>query len=475
MKRQIRTAAGTTEETYQYEPGTDEFQLDGEIQGKGDVMCHWTNVSDSILQVHRKHTAGVTLHHVATEDVSSRSADAYVDDTDAYAEPVPHQPTDEEWFEEMENPTFAIIDPQPLETISILQGCAQMWVFLVLMIGHLMAFHKCSWQLLAYMAVNGRMTPMTRENMLGDLHLHDLNNIHSKIKYKDNDTPNEGLGFSIAPLGNQEPEYKKRLEQAKYCASCISSATFATTEAWLALVTRVLPKVTYPFMLTRFNKKQIYRLMVTLDNAILPKLGISRKMKRVAVYAPLELGGIGYPFIGTVQDQKGIGHLVKHLQWNKEIGNDMRILLSAAQLHSGLTTPIMDDTSTPITYLEDGYIAHLRHRLHELKGSVWIENVWVPALQRLKDASLMDRFSQVKGATKHKLRIANECRIFLRVITIAELADINGRFISPDRLDGTWQAKSNLRWPTQCKPTKKMWDVFRWFLRKSFCQKPKVV
>ena len=76
MKRQIRTAAGTTEETYQYEPGTDEFQLDGEIQGKGDVMCHWTNVSDSILQVHRKHTAGVTLHHVATEDVSSRSADA---------------------------------------------------------------------------------------------------------------------------------------------------------------------------------------------------------------------------------------------------------------------------------------------------------------------------------------------------------------------------------------------------------------
>lgn len=475
MKRQIRTAAGTTEATYQFDPETDEYELDGEIQGKGDVMCHWTNVSDSIIQTHRKHTAGVTLHHVATGDTSSRSADAYVDDTDVYAEPVPFQPTDEEWFAEQESPTFAVIDPQPLETMHILQACAQMWVYLVLTIGHLMAFHKCSWQLLAYKPVDGRMIPMTSDDRQGNLHLHDLNGIHSKITHKKNDNPNVGLGFSIAPLGDQEPEYQKRLAQAKFCASCISTATFTTAEAWLALVTRVLPKVTYPFMLTRFNKKQIYRLMVTLDNAILPKLGISRKMKRVAVYAPLELGGIGYPFIGTIQDQKGIGHLVKHLQWNKEIGNDMRILLSVAQLHSGFTTPIMDDTSMPINYLEQGHIAHLRQRLHELKGSVWIENVWVPALQRLKDVSIMERFSQVPGATEYKLRMANECRLFLRVITIAELANVDGRFISPDRLDGSWQAQSTLRWPTQCKPSKKMWENFRWFLRKSFCQLPRIV
>ena len=77
--------------------------------------------------------------------------------------------------------------------------------------------------------------------------------------------------------------------------------------------------------------------------------------------------------------------------------------------------------------------------------SVWIENVWVPAHQRLKDASIMSRFAQVKGATEHKLRIANECRLFLRVITIAELANVDGRFISPDRLDGSWQAQSTIQ------------------------------
>ena len=40
VKRQVRTAAGTSTATYQQDPG--DLDLDGKIQGKGDVMCLWT-------------------------------------------------------------------------------------------------------------------------------------------------------------------------------------------------------------------------------------------------------------------------------------------------------------------------------------------------------------------------------------------------------------------------------------------------
>ena len=36
-------------------------------------------------------------------------------------------------------------------------------------------------------------------------------------------------------------------------------------------------------------------------------------MARAIVYGPQDLGGVGYPSLGTIQDQKGIGHLLKHL------------------------------------------------------------------------------------------------------------------------------------------------------------------
>ena len=57
---------------------------------------------------------------------------------------------------------------------------------------------------------------------------------------------------------------------------------------------------------------------------MLPKMGINRKMKQAVVYVPLDLGGIGYPYISTIQDQKGISHFVKHLQWGQEIGTELR-------------------------------------------------------------------------------------------------------------------------------------------------------
>ena len=73
-------------------------------------------------------------------------------------------------------------------------------------------------------------------------------------------------------------------------------------------------------------------------------------MPRAVVYGPLDLGGMGYPSFHTIQDQRRIGHIVKHLKWGKDVGKDFRILLSAAQLHAGLTLPILDETGMRLTW-----------------------------------------------------------------------------------------------------------------------------
>ena len=63
----------------------------------------------------------------------------------------------------------------------------------------------------------------------------------------------------------------------------------------------------------------------------------------------------------------------------------------------------------------------------------------------------------------------NEVRIYLRVVTIADLADEEGEYIPDGMLCGDWQAGSDLKWPRQPEPGKKSWALFQKCLRHAFC------
>ena len=117
--------------------------------------------------------------------------------------------------------------------------------------------------------------------------------------------------------------------------------------------------------------------------------------------------------------------LVKTLAMGGEIGTDLKITLSAAQLTSGLVTPILDDTELDLPHLEDGVILHLRSTLKKLNGNLHIEKVWTPSLQREGDKSIMEVFAHIPtklpdgrtnaSATKLKriMQNANTCRLSL--------------------------------------------------------------
>jgi hypothetical protein len=79
-----------------------------------------------------------------------------------------------------------------------------------------------------------------------------------------------------------------------------------------------------------------------------------------------------------------------------------------------------------MNYIDKGWIVDLRERLNEIGGKLWIEDAWQPQLQREGDFSLMERFLSVKTTTRQQ----NQLRMvlhWLRVITLADLADPTGR------------------------------------------------
>jgi len=171
----------------------------------------------------------------------------------------------------------------------------------------------------------------------------------------------------------------------------------------------------------------------------------------------------------TVQTQTQLIYILKQLRWDKEVANDFLVTLDQVQLCSGFVLPIMEHPTLQIRYLGHSYLLDVRRRLNEIDASLWIEKAWTPHLQRVGDAALMERFLTIKGITTAQLRRANTVRLYLRVVTIADLCDPTGSYIPGGMLTGDWQAGSDLLWPHQPLPPKPYFATFRRLLRLTFC------
>ena len=82
--------------------------------------------------------------------------------------------------------------------------------------------------------------------------------------------------------------------------------------------------------------------------------------------------------------------------------------------------------------------------MREIEAAMWIEKVWALKLQWGNDGALMERFTAIQGVTTGELKKVNTVRLYLRVITIADLAHPSGGYISDGMLTGDWQAGSDL-------------------------------
>ena len=194
------------------------------------------------------------------------------------------------------------------------------------------------------------------------------------------------------------------------------------------------------YFATTFSTKQCNSLNTAINSTFLNKLGLNRHTPHAILYAPLSRGGLNYPSFQIKQDQQGLLTMLKHFRWNQTVGRDMLTVLSAIQLISGLCDPIMEDTATDLSFLESGWFLHCRERLNKLHATMWIEHQWTPPLRRWGDQSIMKAFTLIPGISKAQLRKANFCRLWMRVITIADMCNICGTTIPGNRLNGKWQS-----------------------------------
>ena len=185
---------------------------------------------------------------------------------------------------------------------------------------------------------------------------------------------------------------------------------------------RLIPKLWDGLHLSQFTKKQCKEVDILINQTFLAHMGIHSPTKFAVVYGSVHCGG--HAFINTqmLNDQANFMYMLQTLRWDDETVHDLIQTLDAFQIASGFVLPVMESTNTKINYdLGSGLLLHIRHRFGALDGSIWVEKAWQPELQHDHESSLVESFLHAP-VTPHIQKHANECRIRLRVITIAKIA-----------------------------------------------------
>lgn len=447
LRRNVETALGVSEKSYGQEVGAP--RIGGMVQGKADVPQLSTQQSDVMLRAHKTLTYGVLINSPGMHRSIRHHSVAFADDTDGH------------------------VASETVENISIprmvrrLQHSGQTWNDISNICGGALAHHKCFWQMLCWENDRGHLRPASE--MHEQLVLLDGKGAHSVIQYVPPNRPNVGLGFNLCPDGNQLPHFQATLQKIQILCRSAAASHLSEGETIQLLRQRLVPKLGYMLHGTSFTHKQCTAIDRYIRPVFLPRLRLNRNYPLPLVHGPLDFGGMELPDTHTLQDQVQLKYLVKQLRWDKTVANYFLVALDSVQLCSGLTTPLLESTEYNISYLSPSYIIDLRARLHMMGATLWIEKAWTPALQRVGDRSLMEAFIAIPGVSRANLRRANAVRLYLRVVTLADLADVNGTYIPADMLDGKWQAGSDLKWPYQPKPPLGFWRVFRSCLREAFC------
>jgi len=160
----------------------------------------------------------------------------------------------------------------------------------------------------------------------------------------------------------------------------------------------------------------------------------------------------------SLQTFKKVKIFIRNTRLNTRLGRLLRIVVETAQLLSGIKDSITDTTTEWTRWCTTSWIASLSEGLIKIKGG--LETTFTRhRIVREYDRHIMNIFDDW-NLSKQDLKNLNACRLFLQVITVADIATQNGNHIEECYKECRYNRESVLTWPVQIEPTnkqKKLW------------------
>ena len=191
-------------------------------------------------------------------------------------------------------------------------------------------------------------------------------------------------------------------------------------------------------------------------------MGYNRTWPMEYRYGNYMIGSINLPNLHleqTISQLNIFRRLYNHPKHHQLLNNT----LATFQLHCGIDGDILTHPQK-ITYTDSTWIQCLVNSIHTYGITIHLPSPFKVKLQRENDNSIMQLAINAKY-NSIELRQINNCRQFLRVLTVSDLVQQDGMTISPQIMNHT-PLESTLVWPRIYNPTNIAWKTWDRFILK---------
>ena len=301
------------------------------------------------------------------------------------------------------------------------------------------------------------------------LSVKDHNHVRSNLQILDPSEARETLGVELAPDGNNDKAIAEMKKKATDWAEKIRIGLLPKEESWQSIATTITKSLEYKLPALTLTKEQCDSIMNIVLKAGLQSSNISSKFPRAVVYGPKEDNGLEITDLYLQQGASQITILLQFFEDQGEMGHLIRNSLELLKLDIGIGGNIFSHTHSRYEpFLTPCWVTNVWKMINEFKLSVEDKSA-SPPLRRENDKYIMQEITKTE-TSKTSLRRINRCRLYLRVITLSDIATGDGKQITNWAKQGNLQKrfKRRLGWPRQSYPSQKSWSAWRKAIKTAF-------
>jgi len=410
MKYKVKTQLGISEEQFSN-------LLDillGTLQGACWSTTTWTMTSAVLLANIEKQSPGITLYNPQQTISDKRAAEAFADDADLWL-------TFQGSFQ---------------EACAKMEKIAQYWEQSLFASGGALALNKCFWYGISWQWKDGIPSVATIEESPGTISLSSGydNSKHNITRCE----PGNGkctLGVWISANGSQQHQYRLLIDKAVTFANNLAATHLTREEGLMAIRSIIKPALTYPLGATSLSYLECTNIDRRYTSIALSKIGLAGTTARAIIHGSPTLMGLGWDTLWVSQGLQHIQLLLGHIRAQDSIGRALQVAIDWTTLHTGIGGNIFQQDPSIYTYLDSNWIKSTWSFLHSASAHIEVDQQLIFTPQREHDQFLMSSFLTLTLSPK-ELRRLNACRLYLQVITLADITDGGGHFLMDHYLKG---------------------------------------
>ena len=394
----------------------------------------------------------LTFHDPFGIHLSNRTMDGYVDDTTIWT-------NDFHYSLHHGDNSFRLT--------AQLQTSAQWWEEILSTTGGALELSKCFYHILTFKFTSEGKPVLQQPHTFPSppIRLYDhTTGSASAIDHIPCSSARKTLGVMLTPTLRSDSEYQRLKHKITTLCKLLLPARLTPEETWTYLLGSLRPSLCWSAPVANLSRTQWRKLTAPLIPILLNNMGYPRCFPRAVVYAPIPLGGLGFPDFHVEQGLAHVTQLLSTLRKNTSVSTLLAVTLSWAQRFSGYSESILANPRLPIAHVPSPWLHTTVDHLRRTDCSIRYAIGSVVRLQRVYDRGIMDCTLLLSPS---QVKAINRCRLHLQVETLADLCLPNGMYFHPSLFRGIpdLPSEATSKWTFQPSPGPESWATFRKFLR----------